>query len=183
VFDVSLLTIKASPRFWEFVFSVKEERTIKVVDSFDYSRYGATTCVRLAFKAFEMQQFKFDMGELSPSNGTLAVSQKSKLDKMSKWEENPLKDFDCKKKRKQNCYYLVGKEQNVDSCVDCHSCRVSKKCSTSRCKKCCVKHCVNESLKCKCKDHAKSVQNELAKLVEAEVLVDGVDVDVGGVQS
>jgi len=39
-----LLTIKASPRFWEFVFSAKEERTIKVVDSFDYSRYGATTC-------------------------------------------------------------------------------------------------------------------------------------------
>jgi len=65
-----------------------------------------------------MQQFKFDMGELSPSNGTLAVSLKSKLDKMSKWEENPLKDFDCKKKRKQNCYYLVGKEQNVDFCFN-----------------------------------------------------------------
>ncbi len=46
-----------------------------------------------------MQHFKFDMGELDPLNGTLAISQKNKPDKMKIWDDSPLKDFECKKKK------------------------------------------------------------------------------------
>ena len=174
-----LFFIKASPQFWQFVLSENKHRTIKVVDSFDYRKYGATTCVRLAFKAFEMQHFKFDMGELDPLNGTLAISQKNKLDKMKNWDDSPLKDFECKKKKNQNCYCLVAKEQQVKHCADSRSRCVSKRCSVARCKKCCVKHCIKHELKCKCKDHVTAMDKELAKAVEAGVLVDGFDVNVG----
>lgn len=58
-------------------------------------------------------------------------------------------------------------------CADCCS-----SCSVARCKKCCVKHCIKHELKCKCKDHVMAMSKELAKAVEAGVLVDGVDVKV-----
>ena len=61
-----------------------------MVDLYDYSKYGATACVRMAFKKFEMQKFKLDMGTLQPNSGTLAISQKHKLDKMKGWGESPL---------------------------------------------------------------------------------------------
>eukprot|EP00956_Cyclotella_meneghiniana_P025955 scaffold55159_cov58-Cyclotella_meneghiniana.AAC.6 len=48
----------ASPRFWKFLFSSNSERTIELVDNYDCTRYSATTCVRIAFKHFEMQMFR-----------------------------------------------------------------------------------------------------------------------------
>ena len=71
------------------------------------------------------------------------------------------------------------KEQQVKHCADFHSSHVSKRSSVARCKKCCVKHCIKHELKCKCKDHVTAMDKELAKAVEAGVLVDGVDVNVG----
>ena len=42
-----------------------------------------------------------------------------------------------------------------------------------------MKHCIKHELKYKCKDHVTVMDKELAKAVEAGVLVDEVDVNVG----
>ena len=102
------------------------------------------------------------MGELDPLNATLAISQKNKQDKMKNWDDSPLKDFECKKKKNQNCYCLVAKEQQVKHCVDCCSSCVSMRCSVARYKKCCVKYCIKHELKCKCKDHVTAMDKVLA---------------------
>ena len=107
------LQIHASPRFWMFLFSSDSDRTIEVVDQYDYSKYSATTSVRIAFKHFEHQQFKLDMGDLDPTDGTLASSQKAKLDKMKSWTNNPLEAYDCKKKKNKNYYFLMAKDNEL----------------------------------------------------------------------
>lgn len=177
-FDIDLtrdkwLHVHASPRFWKFLFSTCSDRTIEVVDTYDYSKYTATTCVRMAFKHFHMPNFKLSMMNLDPTMGTLACSQKEKLDKMKSWTENPLKAYDCKKKMKQNYYYLVARDNQL-VCADCRSSRVNKSCSTVRCKKCCVEYCFGENQTCKCKDHVKGMkerkQRALEELAEAGIL-------------
>ena len=185
-FDIDLsrekwLQIHASPRFWKFLFSSESDRTIKVVDSYDWAKYSATTCVRMAYKHFEMQHFQLNMGELDPSAGTLAISQKEKLDKMKSWDNNPLKSYDCKKKKNKNYYYLVAKDSDR-ICADCRSGRVNKDCSTVRCKKCCIDYCLEEKKSCKCKDHRKGMKEkkkrDLEELAEAGIL-DEVDIRDG----
>ena len=44
------------------------------------------------------------------------------------------------------------------------------------CKKCCVKFALISSTKCNCKDHRKAMKDEQQQLMNAEVLVDGVDI-------
>ena len=48
---------------WQFLFSRAGDRSIQVMDSYYYSHYSATTCVCMAFKKVEMQQFNLDMPE------------------------------------------------------------------------------------------------------------------------
>jgi hypothetical protein len=122
----------------------------------------------LAFKKYEMQQFKFDMGKLDPANGTFANSQKVKYDKM--------KEFECKEKN--NCLSFISKH-NKEKCLDCGLERVNKQCTYKRCKKCCVNFAVSKTDKCKIKDHATAANELREKLVEDEVLVAGeMDMDV-----
>jgi hypothetical protein len=176
---VKWVHIHASSRFWKFLFSSNSERTIELVDSYDCSKYSAITCVRMAFKHFQMQMFKLDMADLDATVGTLASSQKDKLDKMKTWDKNPLKAYECKKKKNQNYYYLVAKDNEL-VCAGCRSSRVNKSCSMVRCKKCCIKHCLKERKMCKCKDHQKGTkerkQMALEELAEAGIL-DEVDME------
>ena len=142
---------------------------------------SATICFHMAFKQFEMQHFKLNMGDLDPTiNGTLASSQKEKLDKMKRWVSNPFKAYECKKKKNKNYYYLeLEAKDNKRVCADCRSCRVNNKsCSLIRCKKCCVEYCFQERKTCKCKDHQKATkarkEKALEELAEAGIL-DEVD--------
>eukprot|EP00956_Cyclotella_meneghiniana_P027530 scaffold61920_cov23-Cyclotella_meneghiniana.AAC.1 len=142
-----------------FLFSSESDRTIELVDTYDFSKYSATTCVRLAYKHFQMPMFNLDTGNVDPTTGTLASSQKEKLDKMKAWDNNPLKAYDCKKKKSKNYYFLVAKD-NALVCVDCRSSR--------------------ERETCKCKDHLKGMkvrkQKVLEELAEAGIL-DEVDME------
>jgi hypothetical protein len=65
-----------------------------------------------------MEQFKFDMEGLDPTNGTFANSQKEKLNKMKDWDKSPFHTFDCKKMKNQNCFSFVSKHDKV-SCTGC----------------------------------------------------------------
>ena len=60
----------------------------------------ATTCVRIAFKGFEMGiPFEFGAGG-DPTNRTLATSQKEKIDAMQMWDGNPFVHYNIKKNYK-----------------------------------------------------------------------------------
>ena len=109
--------------------------------------------------------FKLDMADLDPTEGSLASSQKAKLDKMKAWDNNPLKAYECRKKKNQNYYYLVAKDNQL-VCAGCKSSRVNKSCSMVRCKNCCIKHCLEEGKVCKCKDHQKGMKERKQKALE-----------------
>ena len=98
---------------------------------------------------------------------------------MKSWAENPLKSYDCKKKKIQNYYYLVAKDTDL-VCADCRLSLGNMSCSTVRCKKCCVEYCFQERQKFKCKDHLKGMKErkhkELEDLAEAGIL-DEVDME------
>ena len=79
----NLFSVHAAPAFW--VFLLGKEASPKVITAKPYvaASYGATTCVRIAFKAFEMQ-LNYDFGGVDCTKGVLANSQKEKFDKMKK---------------------------------------------------------------------------------------------------
>ena len=71
--------------------------------SYNYCQCSATTCVCMAYKKFEMQQFILNMLELLvPTKGTMASSQKDELDKMMRWDENSLVAYQLKKEKNKN---------------------------------------------------------------------------------
>ena len=46
--------------------------------------YGVNTCVRIAYKAFQMEEYdvSFSLGNISFTKGTIAASGKEKFDQM-----------------------------------------------------------------------------------------------------
>ena len=58
----------------------------------------ATTCVRAAYKAKQMG-IRFVLGDLDPTIGTLAATQKAKFDEITKWVDNPLVEYCAKAKK------------------------------------------------------------------------------------
>ena len=114
------------------------------------------------------------MKDLDPTYGSFTQSQKDKLEKMKNWDKYPFHLFDCKKTKNKNCFSLVKKHDKV-AFVECKIGRVNKTCTNRMCKKSCVKFALISSTKCKCKDHRKAMKDEQKQLMNAEVLVDGVD--------
>ena len=80
--DGQLFSIHAPPCFWEFVFREDCKRLLKTMKPFNDGEYEGKTCVRIAFKAYEMKDFKFTFGDIDPTFGTLANSHKEKFGKM-----------------------------------------------------------------------------------------------------
>eukprot|EP00986_Skeletonema_menzelii_P014343 scaffold9453_cov75-Skeletonema_menzelii.AAC.1 len=133
-----LVSIHASPCFWEFLFQNKTKRTIRVVKPYDTLEYGATTLVRLAYKAFDLD-FPFTFGDLTPDDvgGTIAESQKVKIDQMERWHNNPFITYACKKEK---TYYKLVKKHSQEKCVKCLTKNRNKKCNANMCKPCCAEH-------------------------------------------
>ena len=88
------------PCFWQFLFQKRAERNIKLVDPFDLTRFGPTTCVRMAYKAYQLSfPFSHDFYGIDPTDGTIAESQKKKVDEMAKWDNRPFHEYQCRRVR------------------------------------------------------------------------------------
>ena len=133
-----LVSIHAAPCFWEFLFQNKTKRMIRVANPYDTSDYGATTLVRIAYKAFDLG-FPFTFGDLTPEDvgGTIAESQKVKMDLMSDWHNSPFLTYKCKKEK---TYYKIVKKHSQEKCVKCLTKNRNKNCTTKMCKPCCAEH-------------------------------------------
>jgi len=122
-----------------------------------------TTCVRIAYKAWQMPSFGFDLGSIDYTKGTLANSQKEKFDKMKNWPDNPFKEYQC---NKRGNHFVMTKRHDRVYCVECKTGRKNASCSHKRCKGCYSKHMRSGTIKCKVKDHVKAA--ETADAAEAE---------------
>ena len=131
-----LVTLHASPSFWKFAFGKNSTRKIQVEKPFDTSEYKATTLVRMAFKAFELG-FPFTFGDMDPTVGTIAESQKAKFDKMKDWSKSPFLAYQLKKER---THYCIVKKYIQTKCVHCGSNNSNRQCKNKMCKRCCLEH-------------------------------------------
>ena len=96
---------------------------------------------------------KFILGTLDPTIGTLAKSQKAKIDKMDGWCDNPLVEYCCKS---LNSFFYLEKKHQAVNCPKCGK-RANIKCSYKICKKCCTAHVLEGTgVACKTKVHAVS---------------------------
>ena len=140
----NLFTVHASPSFWEFAFQKDSDRRIRIVNSFEAGEYGARTCVRMAFKAYELG-LKYSFGSIDPTKGTLAASHKEKFDKMANWVDSPFHEYKCNTCRKRVSptvtvkSYVLKKRHDRVKCIDCMAAWANIQCSHKRCKKCCIK--------------------------------------------
>ena len=145
----SLFSFHASPSFWEFVFQKGVDRVIKTVHSFYTIENGATTCVRMSYKSFQLG-FKCLFGDIDPTVGTLALSQKKKFDEMLEWVDSPLLDYQCNKHAN---HFVLAKKHNRVRCT-CGKAWINKDCTNKMCKKCCMaKEVGRNSILCKVKSH------------------------------
>ena len=145
--------IYASDCFWSFLFQKGEEREIRTVNTFNVDCYEATTCVRLAYKAFDLG-LKYSLGKLDPTVGTIALSNKVKFDKIKDWHGSPFHEYQCNKRG--TCFAIVKKHKKQTCFVEDCSGWANKNCSYGMCKKCCVNHTSTSEPKvkpCKVKDH------------------------------
>jgi hypothetical protein len=134
--DDNLVSIHALPCFWQFIFEKSANRKLRVVKPYDTSEYEATTLVRMAFKAFELG-CPFTFGDLDPTVGTIAASQKLKFDQMKEWNDSPFHQYQCNKV--STCYKIV-KKHAKENCVQCLTVSCNKKCRSKMCKSCCAEH-------------------------------------------
>ena len=119
------------------------------VNQFNVSEYGANTCIRMAYKAFSME-FPFSMGDIDPTIGTIAASQKKKFDELTGWVDSPFHEYQCNKCR--NHFVMAKKHQRI-RCVKCIKKMGNAACSNKMCKQCCTKYsdvaCKTHSNRCK----------------------------------
>ena len=105
--------------------------------------------MRMAFKAFEMD-YPFTFGSLDPTDGTIALSQKAKFDRMAaEWTNSPFHTYQLKKERS---YYRIVKKHKQVKCGKCGRKNANLSCSNKMCKKCCL-----DAGLLSCKTHKKVV--------------------------
>ena len=121
---------------------------------------------------------KFD----DPVVGTLAKSQKKKLDEMEDWGDNPFVEYQVKPVRG----YFVFEKKHKAIAIACGGCkkRGHYKCSHKMCKKCCIKLVMENgiSTSCKMKEHvatvvckAKCAEKKLATTPDGAMDIDSTE--------
>ena len=78
-----------------FLFQKHFDRKIQAVNTINNDSYEETTCVRIDFKAFQLEEFdlKFSFANIDPANWTIADSQKEKFDRIKDWPESPFREY------------------------------------------------------------------------------------------
>ena len=84
-----------------------------------------------------------------PTNGTLATSQKEKIDAMEMWDGNPFVHYNIKK---INNHYRMQKKVAREQCPTCKSRYINARCTFKLCSKCCVER-TTEGGPCRVKTH------------------------------
>ena len=135
-----LFELHVAPQFlWKFLFDQNVNRKVSPISMLGVQN---ATCVRIAFKAFEMGiPFEFGAGG-DPTNGTLATSQKEKIDAMQMWDGNPsfVHDYNIKK---INNHYRMQKKVAREQCTKCKSRYINSRCTLKLCSQCCVERTTN----------------------------------------
>lgn len=142
----NVFSIHASPCFWQFLFQKSTERSIRTVNVANISEYGPTTCVRMAYKAFQMS-FPFSFGGIDPTEGKIAASQKKKFDEMTAWPNSPFHEYQC---NSSGTAYVIAKKHKRINCSHCVYKNGNVSCANKMCKQCCLAHGT-----CPCKTHKK----------------------------
>ena len=122
--------------------------------------------MRIAFKATHFDLFGATRGE-DPRNGTLATSQKEKIDaRMQMWDSNPFVHYNIKK---INNHYSMQKQVAREQCTTCKSRYINARCTFKLCSKCCVDR-TTEGGACRVKSHhgAKETRDAIGAAAEAE---------------
>ena len=72
----------ASSCFWIFLFHDHSDRKIQPVNTINTDEYEANTCIRIAYKAFQLEDYlvEFSIANIDPTKGTIAASGKEKFD-------------------------------------------------------------------------------------------------------
>ena len=132
------LFIHALPCFWTFLFQDHDLRKIQPVNTINMDEYGVNTCVRIAYKAFQIEEYdvSFSLGNISFTKGTITASGKEKFDQMKNWPESPFHEYQCKKEG--NHFVLAKKYEKVSCATDGCLRWANKNCGHKMCKKCCM---------------------------------------------
>ena len=132
------VSIFASPCFWTFLFQDSLERKVQAVNTINSDAYEANTCVRIAYKAFQMEEYDipYSLGDIDFTRGTIALSGKEKFDDMKEWPDSPFHEYQC---NKQGNHFVITKKHKKIQCVaeGCDS-WANKSCGHKMCKKCCM---------------------------------------------
>jgi len=121
------------PQLWHLLLCPNSEKRIEVVNQ-NVLDNPATTCVRAAYKSMQMK-IKLNLDKLGdPVVGTLAKSQKTKLDEMEGWADYPFVEYRAKKVRG---HFVLVKKSSAIVCMGCAK-RGNAKCSNRMCKGCCI---------------------------------------------
>ena len=148
-------SIHALPCFWMFLFQDNSERMIWPANMINTDEYGANTCVRIAYKAFQMEHLDitFSLGDIDITKGTIAASGKEKVDEMKSWSESPFHKYQC---NKEGSHYVLAKKHKKVSCA-AEGCNKSanRRCGHKMCKSCCAKNQRQSGKQsaCKLKEH------------------------------
>ena len=126
---------------------------------FKASKYNAKTCIRMAFKAYELG-LKYSFGGIDPTDGPLAASHKEKFDKMANWVDSPFHEYKCNTCTRRVSptvtvkSYVLKKKHDRVKCIECMTAWANMQCSHKRCRKCCVKFTAVGTVDvCKVKTH------------------------------
>ena len=127
---------------------------------------GATSFVRIVFKAFE-HKLPYNHAGIKPFNGKIANSQKVKIDALATWANTPFVDYNIIQVGK--CYRMEPKTK-VKSCSKCLTGRGSMSCRFKFCIKCCAEHVISSETcdVCKLASHSKKAKEMLAQRMDGE---------------
>ena len=152
---VCVVGIHALPCFWSFIFQDNSDRVIQPVNTINVGEHSRRTCVRIAYKAFQLEEclVDFSLANIDATSETIAATGKDNFDAMKVWEEYRFHEYQC---NKCSTHFIIAKNHvKVNCAVEGCTAWSNKNCGHKMCKKCCVKHVAasGKESSCTIKEH------------------------------